>query len=71
MTSKLLSALSAAVLGVAKPVQTALLAAAMFALGTGVRFSMFRRVGPKPFALAGLATLIVAAVGLAGTVLAA
>ena len=30
-----------------------------------------RRVGPKPFALAGLATLIVAAVGLAGTVLAA
>lgn len=61
----------AAVLGVAKPAQTALLAAAMFALGTGVRFSMFRRVGPKPFALAGLATLIVAAVGLAGTVLAA
>ena len=56
----------AAVLGVAKPVQTALLAAAMFALGTGVRFSMFRRVGAKPFALAGLATLVVAAVGLTG-----
>ncbi len=59
-----------AVLGVARPVQTALLAAAMFALGSGVRFTMFRCVGAKPFALAGIATLIVAAVGLAGTVLA-
>ncbi|MFB6610921.1 YeiH family protein [Agromyces sp. NPDC056379] len=48
--------------------QTVLLAAAMFALGTGVRFSMFRRVGVRPFALAGASTLIVTGVALAGVV---
>ncbi|SIN87501.1 conserved hypothetical integral membrane protein [Agromyces cerinus subsp. cerinus] len=49
--------------------QTVLLAAAMFALGTGVRFSMFRRVGVRPFALAGASTLVVAGVALAGVVI--
>lgn len=56
------------VLDIAKPIQTALLAAAMFALGTGVKFSMFRRVGLQPFLLATLSTLLIATVGLVGTV---
>ncbi|HEY1106463.1 MAG TPA: putative sulfate exporter family transporter [Agromyces sp.] len=49
--------------------QTVLLAAAMFALGTGVRFSMFRRVGAKPFVLAGASTLVVAGIALGGVML--
>ena len=51
--------------------QTALLAAAMFALGTGVRLSIVKRVGARPFALAALSTLAVAATGLTGVLLAA
>lgn len=57
------------VLDIAKVTQAALLAAAMFALGTGVKFSMFRRVGFRPFALAGCSTLVVASVALAGVLL--
>ncbi|WP_308466424.1 YeiH family protein [Rathayibacter soli] len=57
------------VLGVAKIVQTALLAAAMFALGTGVRFSTFMSVGFKPFALAAVSTVIVACTALGGVLL--
>lgn len=53
----------------AKMVQTALLTAAMFALGTGVRFATFSKVGPKPFVLAAVSTLVVAAVALGGTLL--
>ncbi|MFF2388146.1 YeiH family protein [Agromyces sp. NPDC058104] len=51
--------------------QTILLAAAMFALGTGVRFSMFRRVGVRPFALAGASTVVVGGIALAGVALVA
>ncbi|MGX5696008.1 YeiH family protein [Agromyces soli] len=58
------------VLAVAGVVQTMLLGAAMFALGTGVRFAMFRRVGAKPFVLAAASTLVVAGVGLGGVLLA-
>lgn len=60
-----------AVLAGAGVAQTLLLAAAMFALGTGVRFSMFRRVGAKPFVLAAASTVVVAGVGLGGVLLAA
>ncbi|MEO8907081.1 MAG: putative sulfate exporter family transporter [Microbacteriaceae bacterium] len=54
------------VLDTAKILQTALLSAAMFALGTGVRFSTFKAVGFKPFALAAVSTVIVAGVALGG-----
>jgi uncharacterized membrane protein YadS len=60
----------ASVVSVASGVQTALLAAAMFALGAGVRFSMFRRVGAKPFILAAGSTAVVASVALVGVLVA-
>lgn len=50
--------------------QTALLAAAMFALGTGVKVRRLMQVGPRPFALAALSTLLVAALALGGVLLA-
>lgn len=56
----------AAVLDAAKLAQTVCLGAAMFALGTGVKASMIKRVGAKPFALAATTTLVVAAIGLGG-----
>lgn len=62
--------LPAGVLAGAGIVQTVLLAMAMFALGTGVRFSMFRRVGFRPVALAGASTLVVAGVALGGVLVA-
>jgi uncharacterized integral membrane protein (TIGR00698 family) len=58
------------VVAVAAGAQTALLAAAMFALGAGVRISMFRRVGVKPFVLAAGSTAVVAAVALGGVLIA-
>lgn len=51
------------ILGPAKLVQTGFLAAAMFALGTGVKISMFKRVGVKPILLAFFSTLIVYIIG--------
>lgn len=60
----------APVVAIAGGVQTALLAAAMFALGAGVRISMFRKVGVKPFVLAACSTLVVASVALAGVAIA-
>ena len=51
--------------------QTVLLAAAMFALGTGARLSAFRRLGARPVALATASTLIVGGVALGGTLLVA
>jgi uncharacterized integral membrane protein (TIGR00698 family) len=60
----------ASVVSIAGGVQTALLAAAMFALGAGVRISMFRRVGVKPFVLAAGSTAVVASVALVGVLLA-
>ncbi|RMI32594.1 YeiH family protein [Nocardia stercoris] len=59
----------ASVLGVAGVAQTALLTAAMFALGTGVRIAALRRVGPRPLVLAALSTVWVSAIALAGALL--
>lgn len=60
----------ASVVSVASGVETALLAAAMFALGAGVRIATFRRVGVKPFVLAVGSTVVVASVALVGVLLA-
>lgn len=51
--------------------QTLLLAAAMFGLGCGVRVTSLVRVGFRPFALAGLSTVLVAVLALAGVLLVA
>lgn len=56
-------------LDAARLTQTALLTAAMFALGTGVRLSVLRGVGWRPFALAAASTIIVAATALTGVLL--
>ena len=57
------------VLDIAKLFQTGFLAAAMFALGMGVRVKTLIEVGPKPFVLAAVTTIVVAAVALAGVML--
>lgn len=51
--------------------QTTLLAAAMFALGTGVKVRRLIHVGVRPFVLAALSTLLVAATALGGVLLTA
>lgn len=56
-------------LGLTKTVQTALLAAAMFALGLGVRLSVIRGVGARPFVLAAISTVWVATIAYVGVVL--
>lgn len=61
--------LSAPVLSGAKAMQTLLLAAAMFALGTGVRVATMRKVGSTPFVHAALCTGFVAVLALAGAVI--
>ncbi|WP_462417933.1 YeiH family protein [Kytococcus sp. Marseille-QA3725] len=53
-----------------KLLQTLLLAGAMWALGTGVRWERLRTVGGAPFALAGITTAVVGAIGLGGALLA-
>lgn len=58
--------LPASVLDVGAIAQTFLLAAAMFALGCGVRMATLRAVGGRPVVLAAATTLTVAAIGLAG-----
>ncbi|MFE2999944.1 YeiH family protein [Nocardia sp. NPDC059246] len=62
--------LPAGMLGPIKLAQTALLTAAMFALGTGVHIAALRRVGPRPLILATLSTVWVSSIALAGAVLA-
>ncbi len=57
------------VLDVVKWIQTALLAAAMFALGTGIKASIFKRVGSKPLVLGAASTTVVGAIGLGGVLL--
>ncbi|WP_310962845.1 YeiH family protein [Nocardioides terrisoli] len=52
-----------------KTLETGLLAAAMFALGCGVRVQSLRRVGPRPIVLAVLATVLVSTIGLVGALL--
>lgn len=59
----------APVLAGAKWAQTALLAAAMFALGLGVRLQALAKVGPRPLLLGVLSTLAVAGIALAGVLL--
>ncbi|WP_058235760.1 YeiH family protein [Devriesea agamarum] len=56
-------------LGPVSVVQTFLLAAAMFALGTGVRISTLRGVGLRPFVLGAIVTAVVSAVSLGGVLL--
>lgn len=63
--------LPAPALEVAKVVQTACLAIAMFALGLGVRIKSLIKVGPKPLILGAASTVLVAGVALAGVTLAA
>ncbi|QDQ98532.1 YeiH family protein [Tomitella fengzijianii] len=57
------------VLSVGKTVETALLTAAMFALGTGVRVATMKKVGHKPFVLATIQTVFVAALALGGVLI--
>jgi uncharacterized integral membrane protein (TIGR00698 family) len=52
-----------------KAIQTILLAAAMFALGTGVRVDLLRRVGARPIVLGLLSTILVSAIALGGVFL--
>ena len=61
--------LNETVLDVAKVMQTALLAAAMFALGCGVHVRVLRKLGGKTVLLAALSTLLVAGVALTGPLL--
>lgn len=62
---------SGAVLDVAAIIETLLLSAAMFALGTHVRWQMIRSVGSTPLVHAAACTLLVSAVALGGALLAA
>lgn len=57
------------VLSVGGFAQTALLSAAMFALGCGVKVRSLLRVGLRPFVLAAGSTVLVAGIALAGVVL--
>ncbi len=66
-----LEILPASVLDVAQVIQTACLAIAMFALGLGVRFSSLLTVGPKPFVLGLISTVLIAAIALGGVLLVA
>ncbi|MGP9694567.1 YeiH family protein [Brachybacterium sp. AOP25-B2-12] len=59
------------VLSVAAFAQTMLLAAAMFALGCGVRVRELRAVGARPFVLAAASTGLMSALALGGVALAA
>ncbi|KAA0022171.1 YeiH family protein [Antrihabitans cavernicola] len=63
-------AMPSAVLADAKFVQTALLTAAMFALGAGVHVATIKKVGPRPFVLATISTAWVATIALIGVTLA-
>lgn len=53
-----------------KSVQTALLSAAMFALGTGVQIATIRKLGVRPFAVATISTAWIASIALTGVLLA-
>ncbi|MGO1591012.1 MAG: YeiH family protein [Ancrocorticia sp.] len=63
--------LPGAVLDIGNALQTALLAAAMFGLGCGVKIRNLIQVGIRPFVLAALATVLVAAIAYAGIMLVA
>ena len=57
------------VLDAGSALQTVLLATAMFALGCGVRIRSLLKVGIRPFGLAALSTLLVAAIAFLGILL--
>lgn len=59
----------APVLAVAGQTQVALLSAAMFALGTGVRIGALRAVGARPFLLGAAGTAWITVLGLGGALL--
>lgn len=61
--------LPAGFLSAASWLQTALLTAAMFALGAGVRVATIKKVGVRPFILAAASTVWVALIALVGVVL--
>lgn len=52
-------------------VQVALLSAAMFSLGTGVRIAALRAVGPRPYLLGAAGTMWIAGLGLIGALVVA
>ncbi|MFV0430353.1 MAG: YeiH family protein [Arachnia sp.] len=58
------------VLQIGSAAQTLLLAAAMFALGCGVKVRQLMRVGLRPFLLAGVSTLLVSGIAYLGVALA-
>ena len=58
------------VIDVAGVAEQLFLGAAMFALGVGVKFSLIRKVGAAPFAMAALTTVVVAGIGLTGVLVA-
>nr|WP_253815651.1 putative sulfate exporter family transporter [Nocardia amikacinitolerans] len=60
-----------AALDAARLAQTALLTAAMFALGTGVRLHILKRIGIRPLLLATASTVWITSIALAGALLAA
>ena len=64
-------AVPAAVLSVGASLETLLLAMAMFALGAAVRVAGLRKVGLRPFAMAAVSTVWVAALALTGILLVA
>lgn len=61
--------LPAAALDAGNILQSLFLAAAMFALGTGVRYSLLTKVGLKPVALGALSTVLVTSIALAGALI--
>lgn len=61
--------LPGAVLSIGNGLQTALLAAAMFGLGCGVKIRELLGVGLRPFALAALATILVGTIAYTGIML--
>lgn len=63
--------LPATFLDAARLAQTALLTAAMFALGTGVRLHILKRLGIRPLLLATASTVWITSIALAGALLAA
>ncbi|WP_068274179.1 YeiH family protein [Aldersonia kunmingensis] len=69
-TLRTLDVVPAHVLTGASTVQTALLTAAMFALGTGIKVAVLRRIGGRYVLLAALSTVLVATVALVGVLLA-
>jgi uncharacterized integral membrane protein (TIGR00698 family) len=69
-TLRTLDVVPAGVLAGAGTVQTALLTAAMFALGTGIKVAVLKRIDIRYVGLAAISTVLVAAVALVGVLLA-